>query len=635
MISRILCLLVGVCMLSDGLPSARADLDPEATTPYKLRIVLHFSSNSVMTDVFQKKVAQDLRDSLQADLGDLAVVEVVSDHRLLKDILEHGLQHVLDSWKSISPMKTHFVLIDYAQGQYHITARQHDGTTGLASPVVRREQTDDRLLVAKTAAILVKQDFGIVGTIQAAGDLKSAKTMVAIKAGGRGASLDGWVQKGDIFAVAEIVGQPDGPQRSYRRPWTLLQVAEQPKDGVCVCKPLSRYQEWPPPQIAGSQGLRCLKLGTVEGKLKIRLVDDKQAIPLNRLQVAVSGKEFGGQGEQHSTAADGIVQTEGTFKNLAFVTITDGGRVLAIPVEIVDDHTVVCTIKSQHAGERLGQLGIRWDAFLRRLDDERMLVDRLYRELERDGAMTEKQWFERGSAGLKDLRAEILSLTSEREQIAKERDELAKDPKIARGDLPEFTAADQLLHGLEARRDSLDGLVKEMDKQIKSGVPEQRDKWRAQALKAEALEKRGEYPQAIAIYEKIVAEGSKDKAVEKRLATLKQNWEPKNQQHREAREFIYNEWPLCTTAKKMKDKLEEANKAFAVCKANGDYISARKLFLVNQDHLAQLRREVDVLKGDNEDDRAMLELIKTLDLDSLIKRVVEFVKNEPAPKPAN
>ena len=56
-------------------------------------------------------------------------------------------------------MKIHFVLIDFVHGQYEISARQYDGTTGLASPVVRQAQTGDRLLVAREAALLVYRDF--------------------------------------------------------------------------------------------------------------------------------------------------------------------------------------------------------------------------------------------------------------------------------------------------------------------------------------------------------------------------------------------------------------------------------------------------------------------------------------------
>jgi hypothetical protein len=638
-------LLVAVCLCLAALP-ARADLNPETGTPYKLQIILHFAPHIYMTEVFKAKVAQDTRDSLKAALGELADVEVVDDQKLAKhpedqkalnDVLERGLQYALDGWKgrAIDGIKRHFVLIDFVQGKYEIAARQHDGTTGLSSPTVRQTQTSDRLLVAREAAMLVYKDFGLVGTVQNLGDGKSANTAVAIKGGALNVPLDRWIQKGDVFAVSEIVGQ-EGAQRAYRRSWTLLQVAQLPKDGICVCLPLSRYK-WPPPGTGGSQGLRCLRIGTTQNKLKMRLVDDKQGNPIPGLSITVSGQGFGSTGEQLSPNNDGMMQTENSYKNVAYVRVSDGAQVLSeIPVEIVDDRTIVCTIKKQYGGERIGQLGIRWSALVRRLDDDRLAVDQLWNELQKEGAMTPKQWVQRANQGLTHLQQELLGLHAERDQLEKERGELAKDPKITFTDLFDFATADQILHGLEDRRDSLAKSIKEMNDQIAKGLPELQDKWKLEIKKAEELEKQADYQQALAIYERIVTEGSKDPSLLKKLQTLKQAWEPKGEQHRGAREFIYVEWPKCTTARAMKDKLEEAKSAFAVCKEAHDYFTCRKLYLVNEDHAAQLRKEIEVLKGDNEDDRATLDLLKTVapELVTLSKQVTDFLKTEKTAGPS-
>ncbi len=640
-------LLVAICLCVAALP-ARADLNPETATPYKLQIILHFSPHIYMTEVFKTKVARDMHDSLKAALGELADVEVVDDQklakdpdaqRMLNDVLERGLQYALDGWKgkAVDGIKRHFVLIDFAQGkyEYQISARQHDGTTGLSSPVIRQAQTSDRLLVARDAAMLVATDFGLVGTVQNLGDATSAKTTVAIKGGALNAPLDRWIQKGDIFFVAEILGQP-GTQRAYRRPWILLQVAEPPKDGICLCRPLSRY-EWPPPEVGGSQGMRCLKIGTTQSKLKMRLVDDKQGLPVNGLSVSVNGAGFGSGGEQLSPNNDGMMQTENAYKNVAYVRVSDGAQILSdIPVEIVDDRPVVCAIKKQHGGERLGQLGTRWNAFVRRMDDDRLLVDRLWNELQKEGSMSARQWVQRANEGLTAVQQELLALHTERSQLEKERSELAKDPKIVTTDLFEFATADQILHGLEDRRDSLAKSIKEMNDQIAKGLPELQDKWKLEIRKAEELEKQADYQSALAIYERIVTEGSKDASLQQKIQTLKHAWEPKNEQHRGVREFIYVDWPKCTTAKTMRDKLEEAKSAFAVCKDVGDYFTCRKLYLVNEEHAAQLRKEVDLLQGENEDDRASLDLLKKVatDLVAFSKQVADFLKTEKPATPA-
>ena len=70
---------------------ARADLSPEASKPYRFQVVLHMTEHPFFTDVFRDKVKRELHDSLQAALGDLARVEVVTDHPRLQEVLARGL----------------------------------------------------------------------------------------------------------------------------------------------------------------------------------------------------------------------------------------------------------------------------------------------------------------------------------------------------------------------------------------------------------------------------------------------------------------------------------------------------------------------------------------------------------------
>src|SRR5437660_9734084 len=70
---------------------AAAGLPPEATRPYRLQVVLHIAQHPWITDVFQTQVQRELRDSLQAALGDLARVEVLRDHPRLQEVKQKGL----------------------------------------------------------------------------------------------------------------------------------------------------------------------------------------------------------------------------------------------------------------------------------------------------------------------------------------------------------------------------------------------------------------------------------------------------------------------------------------------------------------------------------------------------------------
>src|SRR6266849_2125635 len=246
--------LCSLCLCGESL----AQLDPEKDSPYDLQIVVRIADHPPFTAAFKDQVKRELRGSLQAAYADLVRVEVVDTHPLLKDIDGKELQAALEGWKEVSPRKTHFVLIDFKNGEYEIQAGQHDGLTGLASPVTRRARTPDRQFVAHTAALMIDRDFGLVGTLDA--NARGPEVHVILKAGGLGIPMDQWLKKEDVFAIAQIK-KVGGSQRSDRVPWALLKVIEEPKDGVCRCQLFKRWKNTVE-KDPGVLGYRCIKLGT-------------------------------------------------------------------------------------------------------------------------------------------------------------------------------------------------------------------------------------------------------------------------------------------------------------------------------------------------------------------------------------
>src|SRR5262249_669291 len=155
-----------------------------------------------------------------------------------------------------------------------------DGLTGLASPVVRKTQTSDRLLVARSAALLIDQDFGLVGTLgRVSNDLE---VKVQLKGGGLGVSLQPWAHKGEVFAIAGI-GRDGARALSQRLEWALLRVEQEPDPtGVCVCRLFKRqeYEGGALPSDPRILGYRCLKLGTTRAPLRMRFLSaDKSGRP--------------------------------------------------------------------------------------------------------------------------------------------------------------------------------------------------------------------------------------------------------------------------------------------------------------------------------------------------------------------
>ena len=210
-------LILGLLVVTSCQGIARADLPAEGSQPYQLQVVLGSAKHPLLTPVFQQKMQRELRDSLQASLGRLARVEVVRDHPRLKEVESKGLKHAMDGWNFVDESKLHFLLVSYANGRYEIQARQYDAFTGLASPVVRRKSIPDPQLVARNAALLIDQDFGLTGTLAPVSGDNVDKVEVTLKGGELGIPLDRWLKKGDVMAVSQIVDQGMGRSGGGRR----------------------------------------------------------------------------------------------------------------------------------------------------------------------------------------------------------------------------------------------------------------------------------------------------------------------------------------------------------------------------------------------------------------------------------
>src|SRR5262249_7863529 len=146
---------------------------------------------------------------------------------------------------------------------------QYDSLTGTATPVVRRDRTQDREFVGRAAELLVERDLGIVGTFQAwPKGAKPQKVQLGLKGGGLGAPMDRWVKQGDVFAV---VAAPTGSGSGRVVPDAIVQIDAPPGEGEATCAG-NLFWRRTPPGGAGVAGYRCVKLGAVQGALQVRLV---------------------------------------------------------------------------------------------------------------------------------------------------------------------------------------------------------------------------------------------------------------------------------------------------------------------------------------------------------------------------
>jgi tetratricopeptide (TPR) repeat protein len=616
-------LLLGMLLIGLWAPLARADLDAEQDRPYLLQVVLHMSDNRVFSQVFRDKVQREVGDSLQAALGKLARVEVASSHPRLAEVEEKGLQRALDGWNFITGTKLHFVFIDYVDGRYEIQARQYDGLAGLASPVLRMPPAPitDRQLVARSAALLVSEDFGVVGTV---GRPDNDKVEVAIKgATVPGASLSPWLRRGDVFAVTQIVHQ-GADQRSYRQDWTLLVAQDEPQNGICPCRLFHRYKG-SLQAGAGVAGYRCLKLHTVRAPLRLRLVaKDSPGTPLSGRTIQVRSQGFEGAAETRTTDNDGLIRTSQSYDNAAFVQILDSSEMLAqLPVQLIDDRPITVAVEPRRGGDQRAKLDTDRRQWQRKVYDTVEIATAIVRDFNdlmglqaHDKAMAKLQ------EGVKILDTDLIDLKAKRASLGKE----AASLNVAL----DLSQEEESLRDLETRGAQMKDRIANLQKTLQEESDPQRRKWAEMAEQARSLQEAYEFDKAIALYEKILAEGSEDKSVRAQLEQLKTAWAIKSPEHRQARAFIYQELPRVQNAADMKAKFKQAQDAFEVCRQVDDRLTPRMLLKVIGNITGKLAKELESLRVDTQDDRTTAETIKSVsdDLRRLSEEATDFLKKE-------
>jgi hypothetical protein len=602
-----------------------ASLDPELKTPYQLKVVLHFADHRLLTPVFCDRVERELRDGLQASFGDLVNVEVTREHPRLNEVVQNGLKS-LGNWRERSPVKTHFVLIDYSGVHYTVQARQFDGITGSASPVVRRDRTRDREFVAKAAALLIDQDFGLVGTFDVwpkedkPGEDKPV--VVQLKGASLGASLDRWIKKGDVFAVVQMPSDGAGPGTPVTD--AVLQVETPPAgaDSTCLCRTFRRYD-----RPLGGAGYRCVRLGTISAPLRLRL---RQALPNNRdgplndaLSVQIRRHGFDNEEMSRSQkpadsfdAVDTTGDKDGVFTNVAFLTvISSDGKVRArVPMPILDDQPVVLPVNvSEDAGSELVFGKTAWERDVTSVWQEQ---NELVREINEGADKTEKR-----AEFMKKIEAERQRIQSEVDRLSAQQAEV----KIGPADQDMVKRLDQVRKGGAELKEFL-AKLKKIDEEENDP---QKKKWLAQAAQGKQLEAEWELAKAIALYEemlKTVAPTEKLKnELAEHLVDLHKEWDPKGEAHIAARAFIYDVWPKMDDAGLM-EKLPEARKAYEVCKGVKDKAGLIRLFKATEAHAVRMHQELNALKPDiNIDDEKQAKIIQDVN-----KGLVELARDVKA-----
>jgi hypothetical protein len=601
--------------------------------PYRLQVVLHVAEHPLLTGVFREQVRRELGDGLQAALGELARVEVVTQHPRLADVLERGLQRSLDGWKERSDVKTHFVLLDHSGVHYEVRARQYDGTVGVPSPVVRHDRTRDRAFVAKAAAQLVQHDFGAVGTVRTEPNPEGV-VQVELRGGGLDPPLSPWVQKGEVFALVQA---PPGNAPALPVPDALLVVQDPPndkaRDGTCVCRLLHRYE------LSRAAGLRCIKLGTTQAPVRLRLVKrepDGTTAPLDQPR-SVQIRRHGFRNEETTmikmiTDRNGTVDTsrvaDGAFDRLAFVTVIEGPmKVQArVPVALVADRLVVVPISA--AEEKNALLPLQVQAWRNDVSYSMVVQVQLFKQIEKLAANPEQRAaaLNKAREGLKRSERDYSGLEAARNQLLKE----------APGGKLDLADEDLRLKELKNGQATLKHFIEEQEKIDQEENSPERKALLAKVSRGKLLEQDAELGQALDLYREALKGGLKDGSLRRHVEDLQKLWMPIDENDKryarfmEARAFIYKVWPTLDAAG-LKERLGEARKALQACEEAGDVVGPLKLFKTTAAHADKLRQEREKLNPAlNVDDEKPAELIR--EVSPGLKKLAEDINNYLAKK---
>jgi hypothetical protein len=576
----------------------------EAKEQYRLRIVLDFAPQRALTGYFRRQVAGEVGDGLRAALGELATVEVVDADRppddlraVVADVRRDGLERALTGWKRRGPVLDHFVRVEWADGQYRLQGLSYDGLTGLPGPVVRTNATRYRADVGRTAALLVERDLALSGLVRTNPD-RGGTVQVELRGGGLGAAMDRWVRKGDVFALVQVPS-PTAAGRWVQ--WSYLEVLAPPgPDGNCSCKLISRYA------LESVAGWRCVRLGTITGPLRLRLVRDQPTDP--GLAVTLEFRSGAFEGDPLATVpADETRDVETgahKFSRLAYVTVRGGEGVRArVPVPILDDRLVVLPVPATSGADN--RLRYTVNACLRDIAESYLDQAALFKSINE----LSKRPKERARA-IERARAALARASADYRRLSTELDNLQGKKGLSDSERGRVERArkglDQLKVGERELREHLADLVK-IDKE--ENDPARRE-YLEQVKQAQLLVKQAEIEKAVALYEKLKASPHATAELKKYAATLKASWEPKSAEHRQARAFVYHVWPALDTPG-LDARLPEATKHLEVLRKVGDRYGLLKF---RDGTLAQVVRLTTELRGlkphINRDDGPKVKLVE-------------------------
>ena len=583
------------------LAAQQSGLDPEPNSPYQWRVVVQAKPHPLLSPAFRDQLRRDLLAALQPALGPLGTVDVLdldtlpADRRdpLIQDFASKGFA-ALDAPRDLTGLKTHFLRVEVKDGAYQVEARQHDGFTGLASPVVRKQTVPAPELVGRAAGLLIDRDFGLSGTVEPVAGKDEA---VVRFRGGKLGPLDRHLHVGDVLAVSRITRakrETAAPVRSATGrviapapgaaapqaltpaplPRTLLRVTEVLPDGSAKCVALTGYKT-AFTAVRDMAGFRALKLGTADLPVAVRLAsaDGGRTPPGVQVKATDAGFSAPDDPKDFLELQDGTFRGARVLKGVACVTVTLGAtRSERFPVPVLGPDPVPLPFEVDQAAEEKAVYERAVLAVAGRAGDARSAQTACFAEV---SELIKKQQYrpalERATSGLEAARAAADVLG---EEIKDLKEQAGKGPAGA-ADL--LANVERQLASLRQGNQQLEDGVKNM-KQVAERGGAKEDVAKVINTRVQLMVDKGQIEEALAAYDQLLSLVPADQraTIQARRDQLAAEWAPKNPGHDTARGYLLRRWPALATVVDLRESLPQLKQAVATCKQAGDKYAFRQ-----------------------------------------------------------
>ncbi|HWB12173.1 MAG TPA: hypothetical protein VG826_23300 [Pirellulales bacterium] len=593
---------------------ATADpLSSQADQPYVIKVCLRFSDDPAFTAVFADSVRWQVRDQLRNFFGPLAEVELIEGHPWLE---KHGGEDLLD-W-NVSPDELQDAGIDgklfvfelgFEEGKYRVAWRQIDGDVQQVGPPGVRT-TVDRPWLAKSICLAVKEDFAPVALVKPGIDPATVRMEFRGSQTKGAERLATWLADDCVLQPFWVVRQREKTTR-VAIPNTVLCMSH--ADGPAKARVVSnRSQPWQ--QSARVVGFQAIRVRTVTGRIRLRLVDAETGAPVRGCLVLAGDKGFDALGDANRLPAsdsEGYVASPKALRNVAYVRVEQATKPIRFPIPLLADwNEQVCKVPVDRQAREKNDL-VRELTYL--MQDVRALRAALREYVSRVNELNGQKRYEEA---LRECDAALAFVKKFRPPIQKGMADCEKRGELlaggAGGLLKRLAEQDREIaeheRGLETLNDNLRQTIARNDAQNRANVLI--DLGRQSELD-------GDGDEAIVKYEQALAEQPDQPQLKDKVGRLKEVWRIKNPRHQAARDFVLKEWSECEVTD-LKRRLPEAEQALETLEGVGDYLSLGRFSHATLDHVDELADLIEQLAerateadgAEQDEQKALLERIE-------------------------